>query len=490
MPTEIRRWIFYIAGAIVTVAIVFVVRPKTESEDRSGSASVGASSDAATVAGQRQQLIGVRTARVSRESLGGTLRTVGTVQYDESRLTDVNLKLDGWIQELHVSYVGQEVSRGQSLFTLSSPDLLSAQTDLVSALKNREQALKASDGVEYNARLLEAPRLRMMRWDIAEDQIRAIEERQEVRPAIVFRSPASGVVIEKNVLKGMHIAAGQTLYRIADLSVVWIEVAFRELDLSSLRNGASAVVTTDAWPGEKLTGRIVHVYPFMLEQARTVKARIALENPQGRLKPGMFANVEVALSARDGLSVPGDAIVDSGTRQIAFVAKGNGVFEPREVKVGMRVEDKVLILSGLQEGDEVATRATFFLDSESQMRAALQSFQGDVPQSSVSGQSRFNIALTLNPSPPKHGKTVAEVRLRDESNRPVTDADVRLLFYMAPMPAMNMPAMRAQANLTHGEAGVYSGAADIPEKGRWDVTVTAARHGQAIAEQRSSVVVN
>ena len=402
----------------------------------------------------------------------------------------MNLKLDGWIGEVHVNYVGQPVARGQSLFTLSSPELLSAQTDLVAALRNRDQVLKASDGAQYNARMVEAPRQRLVLWDIPEDQLRAIEDKQQVRPAVIFRSPAAGVVIEKNVLSGMHVEAGRTLYRIADLSVVWIEAAFRELDLADLRIGSAVTVTTDAWPDRKIPGRILNVYPYMAEQARTVRARIALENRDGRLKPGMFVDVVVVAAPRDGLWVPADAVLDSGTRQIVFLAQGDGQFEPRAVSVGTQSEGQILILDGLREGDEIVASATFFVDSESQMRAALRNYEPAPPHAEASSRKGgFNISLTFTPTPPRAGRNVADVRILDAAGQPVTDAEIRLLFYMAPMPSMNMPEMRSEARLTHLDKGVYRGPAAIPMGGRWDITATASRLGQPIAEQRASLVV-
>ena len=296
-------------------------------------------------------------------------------------------------------------------------------------------------------------------------------------------------MIEKNVLKGMHADAGQTLYRIADLSVVWIEGDFRELDLPELRVGASANVTTDAWPGQKRAGPIVLIDPFMTEQTRTVKARIALANPDGRLKPGMFVNVDVDVTPGEGLLVPADAIVDSGTRQIVFVAQGQGHFEPRDVTVGARTGEHALIVAGLHEHDEVAERAAFFLDSESQMRAALQDYQAArSPMGTSEDPVHFDFSVQTTPNPPRTGENVVEVRVRDAEAQPVTDADIRVLLSMAPMPSMNMPAMRSEARLTHAGNGVYRGPATISMAGRWDVDVTALRQGRSLAETRTSLV--
>ena len=490
-----RRFLFVLL-AIALGGALLAVRDRVPDGGVAVAATAPAGSEpvrraGVVIDGRRQQLIGVRTARVARGTLTRTLRAAGSVRYDETRLTDVNLKLDGWINELHVSSVGQTVARGQSLFSLSSPELQAAQSDLISALRNREQITtsQAADAGEYGERLVAAPRQRLLRWDVPEDQLRSIEQERQVRPALVFRSPVAGVVVEKSVLKGMRAAAGQTLYRIADLSVVWVEGDFRELDLSALRVGATANVTTGAWPGQKRAGPIVLIDPFTTEQTRTVKVRIALANPEGRLKPGMFVNVDVDVTSGEGLLVPADAIVDSGTRQIVFVAQGQGHFEPRDVTVGARAGEQALIVAGLHEHDEVAERAAFFLDSESQMRAALQDYQtARSPMGASEDPVHFDFSVQTTPNPPRTGENVVEVRVRDAEARPVTDADIRVLLSMAPMPSMNMPAMRSEALLTHAGNGVYRGPATISMAGRWDVDVTALRQGRSLAETRTSLV--
>jgi len=445
---------------------------------------------------RRQQLIGVRTVRVARGALERTIRAAGTVRYDETRLTDVNLKLGGWITDLYVNYVGQRVARGQVLFTLFSPELLAVQNELLLGLRNRDQLTdsQASNAREFGERVVDVPRQTLLRWDVPADQVRVLEDTRQLLTAVEFRSPADGVVIEKAAVKGMHVESGKTLYRLADLSVVWIEVDFHELDLSELRVGANAEVTAEAWPGQRLSGRIVNVYPYMAEQTRTVKARVALPNRDGRLKPGMFVTVDVGVTSGDGLLVPADAVVDSGSRQIVFVAQGQGHFEPRDVTVGPRAGGQAIILAGLHEGEEVAARGTFFLDSESQMRAALEDYQTQYQTQHSHATSRepvsFDVGVQTIPNPPRTGANVVEVHVRDREARPVTDAEIRVLFSMAPMPSMNMPAMRSEARLTHVENGIYRGRATISMGGRWDVTVTALRQGRAVAEIRTSLVAH
>jgi RND family efflux transporter MFP subunit len=443
-----------------------------------------------SIDGRRQQLIGVRTARASRGALGRSIRTVGTVQYDETRLTDVNLKLDGWITGLQVNHVGQAVTKGQPLFSLYSPELIAAQNDFVAALKSRDKTSPTTSQSDQEARLVEGPRQRLMRWGVPDDQIQAVAADRSVRQALIFRSPAAGVIVEKAVINGMYVEAGETLYRIADLSVVWVEADFREFDLREIRIGATAEVTADAWPGLRLSGPMVHIYPYMTSQTRTVKARIALANRGGRLKPGMFTNVEVAAEPQPGIIVPADAVVDSGTRQIVFVAQQNGYFEPRRVAVGMRDGGRALIVEGLSEDEEVAERAAFFLDSESEMRSALEEWVTDPPSPGQPVETPdLDVRLRTVPDPPTTGDNIVELNLGDRDARLASDADVQVSLYMPPMPTMNMPAMRSDAKMEHMGQGVFRGTVSISMAGRWEVTIRVVRNGRAIATTQTSLLV-
>lgn len=439
---------------------------------------------------RRQQLIGVRTAPVARTELTPTVRTVGTVRYDETRLSDVNLKLEGWIRELHVDFTGQFVAQGQPLFTLYSPDLLTTQNEYLLALKTRDQLGQSQipDARDSAERLVESARQRLELWDLPPEELRALDETRQARTTVVFRSPVSGYVIEKQAVQGMHVAAGQTLYRVADLSRVWVEADVYEQEMPLLRVGRSAIVTLDAYPGERFTGRSVYIYPFVEERTRTVRVRFEFPNPNGRLRPGMYANVELQAPAGTGLTVPGNALVESGRQQIVFVALGNGYFEPRQVRVGRRLEDRVEILENLKEGEQVAVGATFFLDSESQLRGALEGYQ-PLPAATdeTSTAARLTISFRSQPEPPKAGDNTFEVTVKDTEGRPIPDADVSVTFFMAAMPTMNMPAMRSEAKLAGIGNGVYRGVGQILSRGRWDVTVTVARGGQQLGAHQFAV---
>lgn len=439
---------------------------------------------------RRQQLIGVRTAPVERGMAVRTVRTVGTVEYDETRLRDVNLKVSGWIRDLYVNYTGKAVEAGDPLFTLYSPELLTTMQEYLLAVQARQDMTGSQipEAREYAEHLVAAARQRIELWDLPPDQLQALEESREAQPAVTFRSPASGYVIEKHVVEGMYVPAGQTMYTIADLSRVWVEADIYEQEIPFVRQGLRATVALDAYPGEQFTGRIVYIYPFVEADTRTVRVRFDVPNPDGRLKPGMYANV--ALEAPVGMSttIPANALLDSGSRQLVFVAEGDGYFQPRDVRVGEQVGDRVRILDGLQPGEQVATNATFFLDSESQLRASLQAFEPGPVMAQAGAGDRLDITFRSDPDPPRTGTSSFEVTVRDAAGQPVTDADVSVTLFMAAMPSMNMPAMRTQAVLPAAGEGMYRGPGQVIMGGRWDVTVNVSKGGERLGARQLSIV--
>lgn len=441
---------------------------------------------------RRQQLIGVRTARAQRVMLTPEVRAVGTVRYDESRLTEINVRTDGWIRELRADYTGKAIRRGEPLFALYSPELIATQEEYLLAVRGQTQATggQMPELREYSTRLVEAARERLFRWDMAPADVQALEQRGSAFETVAVRSPVSGVIVEKTAVEGMHVAAGQTLFRVADLSVVWVEADVYERDMAAVRVGQAATVTLDAYPDQRFLGRATYIYTFVEEQTRTVKVRFEFPNPRGLLKPGMYANVQLKGAAMAALSVPADAVLDSGTEQVVFVALGNGYFEPRRVTAGRRMGDAVEITEGLKEGEEVADGATFFLDSESQLRAAARGFEA--PQSAQAPGSapgeRIEITFRPQPDPPRVGDNMLEVSVRDASGQVLADADVSVTFFMAAMPSMNMPAMRNEAKLQHVGGGVYRGPGQVMIAGRWDVTVAVTRGGQRLGSRQLSVV--
>jgi membrane fusion protein, copper/silver efflux system len=440
---------------------------------------------------RRRQMLGVRLLTVDTGPIERHIRAVGVVRYDETRLSEVNLKLDGWISRLHVNSTGQAIRRGQPLLDLYSPELVATGQEYLLALSTREamQTSQVADASAQADRLVESARQRLLLWDLPAESIEEIARTGKADGTVTLRSPATGTVIEKPVVEGMRADAGQTLYRIADLSRVWVEAEVFESDAPFVRTGASATVTMDAWPGERLTGRAVYIYPFVEEQTRAIRVRFEFPNPKQRLKPGMFANIELTASLGSGVTIPTEALLDSGRERVVFVSEGDGYFQPRQVQTGHRVGDRVQITDGLAPGETIAGGAAFFLDSESQLRAAAGGWE---PQAAETGTEATVEALTIAfrtvPDPPRSGENTFEVDLRDPSGQAVTDAQVRVVLYMPAMPSMNMPAMSSEATLRHAGGGTYRGTGRVSMSGRWDVTVTVTRNGARLGSRQTTVV--
>jgi len=279
------------------------------------------------------------------------------------------------------------------------------------------------------------------------------------------------------------VVPGQSLYNVADVSVVWLEADVYESEIAGVRIGARATVTLDTYPGQQFTGRVIYVYPYVDEKTRTNKVRFAFVNRGSRLKPGMYANVELKLGGGMGLIVPMNAVLDSGTEQIVFVAKGDGIFEPRNVKIGRRLGDTTQILEGVKEGEQVATGATFFLDSESQLRASLQGYEASAAPTEAAAPAGTQITFRTVPDPPKTGENQLEVTVKDAQGNPINDAEATVQFFMPAMPTMNMPAMKSDAKLAPAGGGAYRGSGQVMMAGKWNVTVSVKQGGREIGQK-------
>lgn len=322
------------------------------------------------------QNMGVRTALVKRAVLKKSIRALGTVTYDETRIYAVNLKYNGWIENLHVNFVGESVKKGQPLFDIYSPDLVTAQEEYLLALSQYSSLAKSSYSTisDNSKRLMDAVKQRLSYWDIDERQLKKLGKSGKVKKHLSILSPAAGVVIKKDALEGHYTKAGMHLYEIADLSKVWVDVEVYEYELPYIREGMAVGMELSYLPGQRFEGSVLFVYPFLNPQTRTVRLRLAFDNSNGFLKPDMYANVFIeSVIAEKALVVPQEAVIDSGLRKIVFVARDKGKFEPREIKLGAEGENNYFqILEGLSEGEKVVTSAQFMFDSESRLREAIQ----------------------------------------------------------------------------------------------------------------------
>ncbi len=322
------------------------------------------------------QNMGVRTEIVARRDLSRTVRTLGLVTYDEPRQYSVNSKIEGWVEKLYVNEEGQQVSKGQPLMEIYSPELVAAQHEYLLAVQNSKQLSQSPFGeiAESSKRLLDASRTRLKYWDISDKQISALEQSGEVRKNLTLYSSYHGIVTMKKVVEGMRVMAGEELLQISDLSRVWVNADIYEFELPWVKVGQTAQVELPFTSDKVLEGRISYIYPYLQSETRTVKARIEFQNPGHQLKPDMYANIRIATGAVQGaLAIPDNAVLNSGKGQTVFVSLGEGRFEPRSVKTGVSDESGYIqILSGLAEGDEVVVSAQFMLDSESKLQEAIQ----------------------------------------------------------------------------------------------------------------------
>lgn len=323
------------------------------------------------------RLAGVRTAPVVRQRLARTTRTVGLVLADERRVRHVHTKIAGWVEKLHVNTTGQPVRAGQALLALYSPELLASQEEY---LRARQAASRfASSSIPEVRRgaedLVASARRRLELFDVPESYLQTLETTGQAQRAVTLVAPASGFVTAKQVLEGMEVQPGMELFTLTDLSRVWVEAEYFENEARLLKVGQRVEVRLPHDPGVVLDAQLTFIYPTLSLESRTLKARLELANPQGQLKPGMFVDVTSELESAEGLTVPEDAVIDTGVRQVVFVELAPGSFEPRVVAVGIRGSGRLVILSGVAEGERVATRANFLLDSESKLRAALTAAQ-------------------------------------------------------------------------------------------------------------------
>jgi Cu(I)/Ag(I) efflux system membrane fusion protein len=329
-----------------------------------------------TLEPRRVQMIGVRTGRVERRPMDTDVRLAGYVTVDETRTAEVNVRTSGWVEALHVDQTGQAVSRGAPLLSLYSQDLYAAGQDLLTALASYNKSTADPTLAAARRSILDAARERLRLLGMSPEDIAGLEADGESRPELTLRSPFSGVVLEKNVVDGQYVMPEQALFRIADLGTVWVLADVYERDIASVRVGAPARMSVDAFPGEVFDGKITFVYPSVSEMTRTLKVRFEFPNPSLRLRPGMYAQVELLVKGPETIAVPSEAVMDGGKTQYAFVVRDRATFEPRLVTTGRRFDGWVEVLSGLDVGEEIVTSANFLIDSESRLQAAIAGMGG------------------------------------------------------------------------------------------------------------------
>jgi RND family efflux transporter MFP subunit len=459
-------------------------------------ATVSASSETPLVpvqlSPQKLQTIGVKISEVRRKDVADEIRATGNVAVDETRLAYVQTRFAGYLQKVFANATYQYVRQGQPLFTIYSPDLVATEREYLVAKQNQKQVARSTvSGVATSAAsLLDAAAERLKQWGVPEKEIARLESSGQVQQELEFDSPVSGYITERNALPNMTVQPETRLYTIAGLSSVWVQAQVFQNDIGRIKAGNLAILTVDTFPGREFSGRVDFIYPQLDMQTRTGNVRILFSNPDLRLKPGMFVNVLLKVPLGKQLVIPASAVLQSGSRDIVFVDRGEGYLEPREVQLGARAGDEFILLKGLKEGEKIVASANFLIDSESQLQAALGSFAPPPPgagEASTMNAPKANVEPTSDPNPPRRGDNLFRVKLTDASGAPISGAEVSATFFMPAMPAMGMAAMRAAVTLGDRGNGLYEGSGKLESGGTWQVTILAKKNGQILASKQLSV---
>lgn len=444
---------------------------------------------------ERMQMIGVKLSKAEFQQVTDEIRATGTVDVDESRIAYVQTRFPGWLRKVYGDRSYQLVRKGEPLFTIYSPDLVTTQQEYLLAKKNAESVQSSSiTGVAEGAQsLLGAARQRLEQWEVPASEIQKLEATGKPITDLTFNSPVSGYITERNALPNMYVQPETRLYTVADLSTVWVYAQVFQDDLGKIKPGDPATVTVDAFPGRAFNGRVSQVLPQVDMNTRTARVRLVFANPGMKLTPGMYVNVSLKLPLGRKLVVPSSAVLHAGTRQIVFVSRGEGTFDPRPVQAGAQVDDKTVITKGLSGGETVVSSANFLIDSESQLQAAAGSYippppgAGTAAAMSPAAPPQAKIDLTTDPDPPRKGDNLLRVKLAGKDGSPISGAKVTVTFFMPAMPSMGMAAMKTTVELADKSNGAYEGRGNLGSGGTWQVTLTAQKDGQTIAQRRLNV---
>jgi Cu(I)/Ag(I) efflux system membrane fusion protein len=414
-------------------------------EDEATAGGVAASPNQIRISTEKIQRLGVRTEAAAMRLLGRTVRAAGRIEPDERRVFVVTAKFEGYVERLHVNATGQPVAKGQPLLEAYSPELMAAQREYAIAMQGLAAMKDAGADAQAGMRqLADSSLARLRNWDLSPSQVTALQNTGQPQRTVSFPSPVAGIVSEKKALQGMRFMPGEMLYQVTDLSSVWVIADLSEQDIGLVKTGAKARVTTTAYPNEIFEGRITYIYPTLKAETRSIPVRVEMANPGQKLKPAMFAQVEISVGGRSPvLSVPDSALIDTGTRRIVLVRLDEGRFEPREVVVGARGENHVEILKGVRDGEQVVVAANFLIDAESNLKAAIGGLaSAAVPGSTAQGVGAKAAGAPGSAAPARPPAAGAAVGHKAEGI--VDGVDLRagtLSLNHGPVPTLKWPAM-------------------------------------------------
>ena len=378
-----RKWALLL-GAIVVVAVgiaIFVYlrnqpkavpTPKSAGGPMETTSTTGMPETAFKISPEKQQLIGVQYGTVEYQSISRSLRAVGKVAFDETKIARINPKIEGWIENVYVDFTGKLVQKGQPMLSIYSPDLVSTQEEYLLAIKGRRQLGESPfpEAINFSESLVKSARRRLELWDITDKQIQELEKRGTPSRTMTLYAPTSGFVTTRNAFPRQRVMPETELYAIADLSNVWVIADIYEFEAADIKLGQPATVTISSYPGREFKGKITYIFPQVDNATRTLKVRVELANKGFALKPDMYGDVTLNINYGNRLAVPQEAVMDSGSEQLVYVSLGDGYFEPRKVQLGAKVDNKYVVIEGLKAGERVVTSGNFLIDSESKLKSA------------------------------------------------------------------------------------------------------------------------
>lgn len=424
------------------------------------------SESAINISVDKVQKLGVKSEAAALRELNRTLRVTGRIEIDERRTYTIAPKFEGWVEHLYVNTTGQAVTKGQPLFDVYSPELVSAQREHALAVQGLTSLKDADDEAKQSMQqLATSSAARLKNWDVA-SSASAVSGSDAVRSRVTFHAPASGIVLEKKAVQGMRFMPGEMLYQIADLSSVWVIAEVPEQDIGQIQLGTRTQVTADAYPERSFDGKVAFIYPTLNSTTRTVQVRMEIANPKGLLKPAMFASAQIEVGkASKVLTVPTSAVIDSGTRQVVLVRLAEGRFEPRTVKLGSRSDNYVEVLTGITEGEQVVTSANFLIDAESNLKAALS-------------------GLGEHATPVQQSNDSKTVGHQAQGILVAINSDGTVSITHEPIPSLKWPGMTMDFALANSSlaAGIKPGSAvsfELVERapGEYMITKLQAQHG-------------
>ncbi len=441
------------------------------------------------ISSQQLQRIGVRIGEVRRKSVSDVIRTTGSVAVDERGLAYVQVRFSGYIQKVFVDSTYQYVRKGQPLFTIYSPELLSTEREYLLARESQRRLARGPDPTVARdaASLVDAAAERLTLWGVPHREVARLRATGRVRQDLVIDSPVTGYVTQREALPNAYAEPGTRLYTVADLSTIWVFAHVFQNDLGRLKVGDRARLTVDTYPGRHFTGRVDFIYPEIDASTRTARVRLRFANPTLKLVPGMFVNVSLEVPMGERVVIPASGVLQTGTRQIVFVDGGDGYLEPRDVRLGAEVGDEYIVLKGLKPGERIVTSANFLIDSQSQLQAALSAFAPTSAVPRTAGAPQVHLAVSLQPNPPRVGRNLIRVTLTDLKGGPVNGAQVSATFVLPAMPAMGMAGKQVSVQLTPTGSGAYQGSVTLTGGGTWQVALVARKGDQVLATHQFSV---